>query len=169
VKSVVGWLRLKISIASDQKESLFRSSLITFAPFILLLARISSAVAHSTPLRLYCGAYGIETSIHRLVDRWFYFYEGKVLHRPYVWLVACCYIADTVRRSFLVMWFSCCLEYLLLKKIRFYCLSVPQNTDLNEPFAYFSVSCRFYLNQWKVLVLSVCFYSCVFTQLIPYG
>jgi hypothetical protein len=52
VGSVVGWLRVTIFIASDQEESLFLSWLIAFAPFVLLLARVSNAMTHSTSLPL---------------------------------------------------------------------------------------------------------------------
>ena len=53
VEYVVGCLKVTVSIASDQAESLFLSSLITSAPFSLSLARRSSAVTDLTSLPLY--------------------------------------------------------------------------------------------------------------------
>ena len=56
---------------------------------------------------------------------------------------------------------------LILQKIRFYNLSVSLEYGF-EAFVCFLVDRRFYLNGWKVFVLSVPFVSCVFQQLIPY-
>lgn len=75
------------------------------------------------------------------------------------------YIADTVWRCILFMWFSRNFGYLILQNIRFTRSPFPLNTDVN---ACLSVDCWFDLNGSKVVVLFVYLVSCVFIQVTPH-
>ena len=99
-----------------------------------------------------CAWYGLKTLIHTLVDRGLYCNSWKVLHLLHVFLESSC-LAYNLRRSFLVIWFSFCLEYLLLREIRFHCLSGPREYSF-EAFACF------WVNLYSTFLLSADFRLC---------